>query len=383
MRRRNFIQLGTALAAGIPATQAHALQSKPPKPIAQKQTDFIHDGLYLSPMDYSSLLMKLADEGKIKEDYYSNNGVVAELENTFAKLLGKESAIFMPTGTLANHMAVRKLAGVNRRVIVQEQSHLFNDSGDCAQTLSGLTLIPLGENKVSFSIEEVEKVLDKSAKARVETKVGVISIETPVRRQQDRMFAFEDMKTITDFARNHQIKTHLDGARLFVQSVHTNKEPAAFGGMFDTVYTSLWKCFNAASGAILAGPKSFTENMFHERRMFGGSLPYAWPYAAVALHYADHFIPEYKKAWANAEKFFAAIQKNERCSMVKLENGSHIVRLNIKNTNLVKLKQALEKKNILFNVPDEQGFMLKVNPSMNYYTAEELADTFLAAMKGV
>jgi threonine aldolase len=383
MRRRNFIQLGTALAAGAPISNANALQNEPPKPIAQKQTDFIHDGLYLSPMDYSSLLMKLADEGKIKEDYYSNNGVVAELENTFAKLLGKESAIFMPTGTLANHMAVRKLAGVNRRVIVQEQSHFFNDSGDCAQTLSGLTLIPLGENKVSFSIEEVEKVLDKSAKARVETKVGVISIETPVRRQQDRMFAFEDMKTITDFARNHQIKTHLDGARLFVQSVHTNKEPAAFGGMFDTVYTSLWKFFNAASGAILAGPKSFTENMFHERRMFGGSLPYAWPYAAVALHYAEHFIPEYKKAWANAEKFFAAIQKDERCSMVKLENGSHIVRLNIKNTNLVKLKEALEKKNILFNPPDEQGFMLKVNPSMNYYTAEELGDTFLTAMKGV
>ena len=379
MRRRNFIQLGTALAAGVPVSNAKALQ----KPVVQKQTDFIHDGLYHSPMEYSTLLMKMADEGKIKEDYYSNDGVVAELENKFAKLLGKESAIFMPTGTLANHMAVRKLSAGNRRVIVQEQSHLFNDSGDCAQTLSGLTLIPLGENKVSFSLADVEKVLDKSAKARVETKVGVISIETPVRRQQDRMFAFEDMKTITDFARNHQIKTHLDGARLFVQSVHTNKDPAAFGGMFDTVYTSLWKCFNAASGAIIAGPKSFTENMFHERRMFGGSLPYAWPYAAVALHYADWFIPEYKKAWANAEKFFAAIQKDDRCSIVKLENGSHIVRLNIKNTNLVKLKEALEKKNILLNAPDENGFMLKINPSINNYSAEELTDKFLMAIKGI
>jgi len=379
MRRRNFIQLGTALAAGIPASNVQAL----PKPVAQKQTDFIHDGLYHSPLEYASLLMKLADEGKIKEDYYSNDGVVAELENRFAKLLGKESAIFMPTGTLANHMAVRKLAAGNRRVIVQEQSHLFNDSGDCSQTLSGLTLIPLGENKVSFSLQDVEKVLQKSAKARVETKVGVISIETPVRRQQDRMFSFEEMKTITDFAHNHQIKTHLDGARLFVQAVHTNNDPAAFGDMFDTVYTSLWKCFNAASGAILAGPKSFTENMFHERRMFGGSLPYAWPYAAVALHYADLFIPEYKKAWANAEKFFAAIQKDERCSIVKLENGSHIVRLNIKNTNLVKLKEALEKKNILLNIPDVNGFLFKVNPSINYYSAEELADKFLTAMKAV
>jgi threonine aldolase len=383
MRRRNFLQLGTALAAGIPASQAQALQRNPTKPVTQKQTDFIHDGLFLSPLEYASLLMKLADEGKIKADYYSNDGVVAEMENTFAKLLGKESAIFMPTGTLANQMAVRKLAAVNRRVIVQEQSHLFNDSGDCAQTLSGLTLIPLGENKVNFSLPDVERVLDKSAKARVETKVGVISIETPVRRQMDRIFAFEDMKTITDFARNHQIKTHLDGARLFVQAVHTNKDPAAFGAMFDTVYTSLWKCFNAASGAILAGPKSFTENMFHERRMFGGSLPYAWPYAAVALHYADSFLPDYKKAWANAEIFFTAIQKDERCKIVPFENGSHIVRLNITNTNTLKLKVALEKNNILLNTPDQNGFYLKVNPSMNYFSAEELAVTFLSALKSI
>jgi threonine aldolase len=189
------------------------------------------------------------------------------------------------------------------------------------------------------------------------------------------------MKTITDFARNHQIKSHLDGARLFVQSVHTNKDPASISAMFDTVYTSLWKCFNAASGAIIAGPKSFTENMFHERRMFGGSLPYAWPYAAVALHYADGFLAEYKKAWTAAEKIFTAIQKDERCKILPFENGSHIVRMDIKEINLVKFRDALEKKNILLNKPVQNGFILKVNPSMNYYPAEELANHFLTAIK--
>jgi threonine aldolase len=192
--------------------------------------------------------------------------VVEELENKFAKLLGKESAAFIPTGTLANHMAVRRLANNNRRILVQEQSHLYNDEGDCAQTLSGLNLIPLGENAVEFSLNEIEKIADKTKKGRVETKIGVISIETPVRRQFDCMFKYENLQAITGYAKKNGIKTHLDGARLFVQAVHTDREPAKYGEMFDTVYTSMWKCFNAASGAILSGTKSFTENLFQENR---------------------------------------------------------------------------------------------------------------------
>ncbi|MGO8056304.1 beta-eliminating lyase-related protein, partial [Rhizobium leguminosarum] len=72
------------------------------------------------------------------------------------------------------------------------------------------------------------------------------------------MFDFNTIKQISAFAQTNSIKMHLDGARLFVQSVHTNKSPAEYGELFDTVYTSLWKCFNAASGAVLTGPKSFT-----------------------------------------------------------------------------------------------------------------------------
>jgi threonine aldolase len=241
----------------------------------------------LSPHEYADLLMRLADEGKIKPDNYSNGGVIEELEDKFAVLLGKESAVFLPTGTLANHLAVRRLAGDNRRIVVQEQSHLYNDSGDCCQTLSGLNLIPLGDDAVEFSLQEVEKNRIKAKTGRVETRIGVIVIETPVRRQHDRMVAFESVKALSDYSKENSIKLHLDGPRLFVQAVHTERDPAAYGELADTVYTSLWKCFNASSGAILAGSKAFTKDLFQERRMFGSSLPAAWAIAAVALEFAD------------------------------------------------------------------------------------------------
>lgn len=382
MRRKDFLKVGTILATGVPSLGSRAGQrSSPETGSINKAIDFLNDGMPLSPHDYADLLMRLADEGKIKPDNYSNGGVIEELEDKFAVLLGKESAVFLPTGTLANHLAVRRLAGDNRRIVVQEQSHLYNDSGDCCQTLSGLNLIPLGEDAVEFSLQDVEKNRIKAKSGRVETRIGAIVIETPVRRQHDRMVAFESVKALSDYSKEHSIKLHLDGARLFVQAVHTDRDPAAYGALADTVYTSLWKCFNASSGAILAGSKAFTKDLFQERRMFGSSLPAAWAIAAVALEFADGFVKEYRDAWSKADKLFAAIQKDERFHIVKLESGSHIVRLDIDHASPARFKEAIAKNNILLPNPDEKGFYLKVNPSLNRDTPENVAAAFLAALK--
>lgn len=346
-----------------------------------KQIDFINDGTALSPKEYAGLLMKLVDEGKVKIDNYSNGGIVEELENKFAALLGKESAVFMPTGTLANHIAVRRLANNNRRIIVQEQSHFYNDSGDCAETLSGLNLITTGDNAVDFSVNDVINIANQTKTGRVETRIGVIAIETPVRRKQDRIFIYEKIKPISDYAKSNGIKMHLDGARLFVQSAHTNIEPAKYGALFDTVYTSMYKCFNAPSGAILAGTKQFTASLFHERRMFGGGLPAAWPFAAIALYYADSFMTDYKTAWLNAQKFFSILKKDERFTISELENGTHVVRLEIKGKNLTHFKDSLGKKNIQLHEAVENGFFLKINPTINRIQPEALAELFLDSLK--
>ncbi len=382
MQRRRFIEMGGLLAATAASFNAEAGIPYTKKPDGNNESvDFIHDGTELSPKEYAGLLMKLADEGKIKADNYSNGGVVEELENKFATLLGKESAVFMPTGTLANHIALRRLADNNRRVIVQEQSHIYNDSGDCAETLSGLNLVPAGNNAVDFSINDVIHIANQTKTGRVETRIGVISVETPVRRKQDRIFTYEKIKPVSDYARSNGIKMHLDGARLFVQSAHTNIEPAVYGTLFDTVYTSLYKCFNAPSGAILAGTKEFTASLFHERRMFGGGLPAAWPFAAIALYYADSFMTEYKKAWLNAQSFFAILRKEERFTITELEHGTHIVRLDIKGKNLKSFKDLLSKNNIHLPVPVENGFYLKINPTMNRSQPAGLAEMFINAIK--
>lgn len=382
MQRRDFVKSGSVLAAAAASVNhASARHMAPWTGSSGRQVDFINDGLLLSPGEYAELLMKMVDEGKLRPDYYSRGGIIEELENKFALLLGKEAAIFMPTGTMANHIAVRNLAGNNRRVIVQERSHLYNDSGDCCQTLSGLNLIPAGDNPVEFSENEIEDIIKKTHNGRVETRIGVISIETPVRRQFDRMYNFTNLKAITGFIRANDIKTHLDGARIFVQSVHENMAPSRYGELTDTVYTSLWKCFNAASGAILAGDRDFIAGLYHERRMFGGGLPAGWATAAAALHFADSFLDDYRKAWQNAEQFFSLIQADERFTIVRFDHGSHVVRLNVETKDLNRVAESIGKRGIQLPDPEGNGFLLKINPSINREKPQNLAGCFIESLQ--
>lgn len=134
------------------------------------------DGVGLSPREYASLLADIAKRAEIEEDNYLIRGDVERLEHRWAELLGKERAVFMPSGTLANQLALRALAGDRRRVIVPETSHIYNDTGDASQTLSGLTLMPLGPGKATFTCAEVEAVLARTAGGRVS---GLRRIRSP------------------------------------------------------------------------------------------------------------------------------------------------------------------------------------------------------------
>ena len=154
-RRRDFVKLA-AMAGGVRAVA-------PPRGAqdARAPVDFTGDGIPLTPAEYAALLGRLtASSGA--GDEYSRGGAVAALEEQFARLLGKEAAVFMPTGTLANHLAVRALCGQKRRVLVQETSHFYNDSGDCAQQLSQLNLIPLQPGRATFTPEDALHVLERT-----------------------------------------------------------------------------------------------------------------------------------------------------------------------------------------------------------------------------
>jgi threonine aldolase len=353
-------------AAGAVAQAAETSSAVDRRSKLFKRVDFRSDGLGLDPLEYTTLLEKLVTARDLEADDYSNGGAVEELEHKFAQLLGKERAIFLPTGTLANHLAVRKLAGLDRRVLVQAESHLYNDSGDCAETLSGLNLIPLAPDKATFELADVKRWVERSAGGRVETKVGAISIESPVRRKGHEMFDAMEMEKICAYAREHGIRLHLDGARMFNLPYHSHQGVRDFASLFDTVYVSLWKHFNGASGAILAGDNIIIDGLFHTRRMFGGSLPHAWPEIALVMQYAEGYESEYARAWHAADELITLLQADSRFDVEKLANGTSLFFVRIRGAVPESLTQRLATRGIVFPHarPGTQTFALQVNATI-------------------
>ena len=269
-----------------------------------------------------------ADVG-FEADTFSLGGTVERLEQRFAEMLGKQASAFMPTGTLANHLAIRRHCGVSPRAIVQEQSHLYNDTGDSLAQLSSINLVPLAKGRPYFTLDELKETVVRSDTGRVANPVGVVMIESPVRRQAGRIVPYDEMVAITDYCRERDIATHLDGARLFMMSAATGVSPKRYADLFDTVYVSLYKYFAAPFGAVLAGTDSFISDLYHDRRMFGGGLASASLVAGVALRATEGFEDRFTASMDRASALFARLNELDGISIGRFEHGSNIFPLEL------------------------------------------------------
>lgn len=386
--RRNFIKVG-----GLSLFSGGALLRSGQTSSSNKESDllvrdrsaikFTRDGLDLSPLEYSSLLYELSSNGKIEVDNYSRGGDVRKLEKTFAEMTGKEDAMFVPTGTLANHIAIKTLTVEKKRVIVQGESHIYNDSGDCVQNLSGINLIPLNHGEVGFTLDDVKKVLKWAGDSRVRRGVGCIVIESPVRRQMNRMFDMGEIRKISEFARSNGIKMHLDGARLFNASAHSGVDVSEICSLFDTIYISLYKNFNSASGAVLLGDKSFIDGLYHERRMFGGGMPQVWPFASVAHHYSRGFLTEYRSALNNFKEFANILGRSGKFKIRTFSDGTNVFILKplIPPSRFPIFREKLYKMNVHIPTADKlkKAYVVKINTTLNRIDPSKLAEKFVSS----
>lgn len=384
MDRRTFLAAGgLGIAAPLlPVATAASAEPTQADGLLFRRVDFTHDGLGLDPREYAARLQETVARSGLSADYYSRGGVIADLERSFAKLLGKPAAMFVPTGTLANHLAVRHLAGADRRVLVQAESHLYNDSGDGAQALSGLNLVPLAAGQATLPLEQVQAWVERSRGGRVRNDVGAISIESPVRRLDHAMAAYDELERVSRYARGQGIRLHLDGARLFTLPLHSGRSLHEYTALFDTVYVSLWKHFNGASGAILAGSEDFIEGLFQERRMFGGGLPAAWPLVAFAGEDAARFQDDYARAWRAVDALLARLQASGRFAARKLPDGTSRFFLSVDGIEPATWVDRVRARGIGLARPHPGTgeVPMQVNPTVLRMAPDQLAAWFIGAL---
>ncbi len=117
---------------------------------------FFFDGPNYNPQEFIAKLQQVNQAAAIQSDFYGEGGVVEALEKKFMAMTGKQAAIFMPTGTMANQLAIAVLSGDNTKVFVQETSHVYRDEADAAQSIHSKRLIPLAPNEAAFTLADLQ-----------------------------------------------------------------------------------------------------------------------------------------------------------------------------------------------------------------------------------
>lgn len=358
--------------------------SEAPSIYDDKSVVFRGDGEPQNPTQLIANIANYEREHGIESDSYTLGGAVETLENKFAQELGKQSAIFMPTGTLANHLAIRGLCGSRHRAIVQERSHLYNDTGDCVQRLSGINMIPLGAGKTCFSIDELAHAFETSEIGRVSNSIGALMIESPVRRTDGRVVSFDDMKEITSMCRERGVGTHLDGARLYMMSAATGVSIRDYSDLFDTVYVSLYKYFGAPFGAILAGDADFIADMYHDRRMFGAGLSTSYLAAAAALPNIEAFEERFGTAMVKGQELFSELNKIDGLNVRPFKEGSNIFPLDLdSNIDIALLISDLKLEGIFLNTAENrpEEIMLATNTTILRQENKKIMQAFARSVE--
>ena len=382
--RRNFLKTtGTGILpvmipfSSVLATGNHSNSyPDPATPIIK----FFGDGEMFEPGDYLAELQKAHTATNIVRDRYGTGGVVEALEKKFTELTGKERSIYMPSGTMANQLAIAVLSGENAKVFVQDTSHVYRDEADAAQSVFNKRLMPLAKNETYFTAQQLQHAVENLSSEEVfRSGIGAVSIENPVRRTDGRLVPLAEIQKISSYCRSNNIKLHLDGARIFMASAWSGVSIKEYAGYFDTVYISLYKYLGAGAGAILSGPENVINKMEHLIKVHGGTMYSNWTNAAMALYRLEGFETRLHKAVKESREIFTALNKLPGIQVKALDGGSNIYSIELAKTiDGKKMQQSLNKEfNIRMPRPNDKNHaQLTVNETLLYRPAEYIISAF-------
>lgn len=326
MRRRDLLAGGALVAAASTARAQSYGQTATPSypPIDARSVWLIGDGAPPDALAMARRLAALAESEPRVRDTYLAEGAVARLEARFAALLGKADCAFMPTGTLANQIAIRILCGDDRRALVQADSHVYRDESDSVEILSGIRLTPVAPG-VTPTADLIESAIEEAASGPFPVRTGAVSLESPVRRLGGRMPSLTTVEQIADACRAKNVRLHLDGARLLLAAPEF--DVAAYAACFDTVYVSLYKYLGAPFGAVLAGSAADIAKARELRHVFGGLIHQGWAPALLAHAALDTFPARIAEAHGVAREVFKRLEQSGRVRVRPAPEASNIFQL--------------------------------------------------------
>jgi threonine aldolase len=284
----------------------------------------------------------------VGDDVLGDDPTVIELERTVAQLLGKDAAVYMPSGTMTNQVALRIHTEPGDEIVLESQAHIYYYEGGGPAALSGAMCRLIDGDHGVFTADELKKVLRPADPHFPRTRL--VCLENTHNRGGGRIFPLEEIQNIAQVCGETGLQLHLDGARFWNACVATGISEADYAAPFDTVSVCFSKGLGAPVGSALVGPAELMERARRFRKMFGGGMRQAGMIAAGALYALHHHRDRLSDDHANAKHLALGLQQIHGIEITPDDVQTNIVFFNTGEVSAASLAQELAESGIAIQV---------------------------------
>lgn len=235
---------------------------------------------------------------EVGDDVFGEDPTINQLQKKVASLLGKEAALFVPSGTMGNQICVKVHTRPGDEVVAEKGCHVFNYETGAVAFLSGVQVHTIDGARGVFTTEQIKRVI--RPKAYYMPRTSLVCIENTHNRAGGTIFPLDVIKDIHTLCQSEGLRFHLDGARLWNASVETGISPHEYASHFDSVSVCLSKGLGAPVGSVIAGTQEFINEARRFRKIFGGGMRQAGVLAAAGIYALEHNIDRLKEDHASA-----------------------------------------------------------------------------------
>lgn len=248
-------------------------------------------------------------KAQVGDDVFGEDPSINALESMAARLFGMEAALYCPSGTMSNQIAIKCHTQPGDEVICERNAHIYIYEGGGIAFNSGSQVRALVGDRGRITAEQVSMAINPDDVHRART--SLVALENTCNRGGGSCYDLEEMKKIRQVCADNQLKFHLDGARLFNAMVATGRSARDFGEIFDSISVCLNKGMGCPIGSILLGPATFIKQARRVRKVFGGGMRQAGFMAASGIYALENNIGRLAEDHAHAKTLAAALEKKD------------------------------------------------------------------------
>lgn len=245
---------------------------------------------------------------EVGDDVYKEDPTVNALEEKVAQMFGKDTALFFPSGSMANQAAIKLHTQPGEQLIADKFAHVYNYEGGGVSFNSGVSCKLLDGHRGMVTAEQVEAAINPPDFYH-SPLTSLVCIENTTNKGGGACYDFEEIKKIRQVCDQHHLGYHLDGARLWNALVAKNERAAQYGEVFDSISVCLSKGLGAPIGSVLVGSSDIMEHAIRIRKILGGGMRQLGYLAAAGLYAIEHHIDRLAEDHKRAEEIGEVLEK--------------------------------------------------------------------------